>query len=155
MTLEELKIGTSEFNAPALLAHWAWRIPQHLEPLFLSTFGDWFLRDADDHVRMFDLVAGELKQIADSRPEFEGLLELEDYQREWLMSHLVETLQRSGISRGRGQCYAFRTPPILGGALAVSNVVAWDLAAYQLGTSKIHQQVSGLPLGTHVIVKPP
>jgi T6SS immunity protein Tdi1, C-terminal len=126
--LEELKIPTGEFDAPGLLAHWAWRIPGHLQPLFLSTFGDWFFRDADGHVHMFDLVAGELKQVADSCSEFETCLDLEHYQREWLMSHLVEQLRSSGVARTRGQCYAFRTPPMLGGKLSTSNMVVWGIA---------------------------
>src|SRR5580765_6985367 len=131
--LDELKIPTDEFDTRGLLAYWAWRVPQHFEPVFLSAFGDWFFRDADNHVHMFDLVSGELKQVADSLSEFEALLELEDYQREWLMSELVEKLRRSGVTRARGQCYAFRTPPMLGGQLSPSNIVVWDLAAYQSG----------------------
>ncbi|MCB9913456.1 MAG: DUF1851 domain-containing protein [Verrucomicrobiales bacterium] len=149
----ELTISTEEFDAPELLALWEWRIPQHLQPLFLSTFGDWFFRDADDHVLMFDLVAGELEQVADSRPEFEALLELEEYQREWLMSHLVEELRKSGLIRAPGQCYAFRTPPMLGGELSPANIVIWDLRAYQSGTSEVHQQIGDLPPGTHVVAK--
>ena len=152
--LNELTISKEEFDAPRLLAHWERRVPQHLQPLFLSTFGDWFLRDSDDRIQMFDLVTGELKQVAYSRTEFEALLELEEYQREWLMSHLVEQLRQSGLARARGQCYAFRTPPMLGGQLSPSNVVVWDLAAYQSGTSKVHQQVGGLPPGTEVVIKP-
>jgi hypothetical protein len=152
--LNELTISTEEFDAPRLLAHWAWRVPQHFQPLFLSTFGDWFLLDTEDHIQMLDLVAGELKQVSDSRAEFEALLELEDYQQEWLMSHLVEQLRQSGMARARGQCYAFRTPPMLGGHLSPTNVVVWDLAAYQSGTSKVHQQVGGLPPCTEVVIKP-
>src|SRR6266566_3004711 len=148
--LNELTIGIEEFNAARSLAHWAWRVPQHLQPLFLSTFGDWFFQDADDHVHMLDLVAGELRQVADSRSEFETLLELEEYQREYLMSHVVEQLRLSGVARLRGHCYAFRTPPMLGGQLSPSNIVVWDIEAYQSGTSKVHQQVGGLPPGTHV-----
>ena len=152
--LNELTISTDEFDAPRLLSHWAWRVPQHLQPLFLSKFGDWFLRDTEDRIQMLDLVAGELKQVADSRAEFEALLELEDYQREWLMSHLVEQLRQSGMAPARGQCYAFRTPLMLGGQLSPSNVVVWELAAYQSGTSKVHQQVGGLPPGTEVVIRP-
>jgi hypothetical protein len=153
ITLDELKISTDEYDAPRLLAHWAWRVPQHLQPMFLSLFGDWFLRDSDDHIYMFDLVSAELKQVAGSRAEFEALLELEEYQREWLMANLAEKLRQSGIALARGQCYAFHTPPMLGGQLSPSNVVVWDLAAYQSGTSKIHRQVSDLPAGTEVIAR--
>lgn len=151
--LSELKIPLDEFDFRESLAHWAWRIPDNLQPLFLSTFGDWFFRDAKGHVHMLDLIVGEMKEVADSRPEFEALLELEDYQQEWLMLHLVEQLRQAGLTRARGHCYAFRTPPMLGGQMSPSNIVVWDLAAYQSGTSKVHQQVGGLPPGTHVITK--
>ena len=151
--LSELTIATEEFDAPRLLAHWSWRVPQHLRPLFLSTFGDWFLRDADDHVHMFDLVASQLRQVADSQVEFEALLELEEYRREWLMSHLVEQLRQLGVTRPRGQCYAFLRPPILGGELSANNIYLLDLALYQSGTSKIHQQVAHLPPGTEIVIK--
>ena len=153
ISLQELTIGTEEFEQSQLLSSWAWRMPQHLQPLFLSTFGDWFFRDGEDRILMFDLVSGELKQIADSKAEFEALLELEDYQREWLMSQMVEQLHQLGIKRAAGQCYAFRTPPMLGGQLLPSNIVLWDLEAYQTGTSKVHQQLGGLPFGTHVVAK--
>jgi hypothetical protein len=73
--LNELTISTDEFNTPRLLAHWAWRLPRQLQPLFLSTFGDWFFQDTNGHVQMFDLVTGELKQIADTRSAFEAMLE--------------------------------------------------------------------------------
>jgi len=150
--LADLKITEDEFDPSRLIAHWTWRVPVHFQPLFLSTFGDWFFCDPDDRVYLFDLVAGELKQIADSRAEFEALLELEEYQREWLMSHLVEQLRRLSILRPRGQCYAFRTPPILGGQLSPSNIVVWDLETYQSGTAKIHRQIGGLPPGTQVVI---
>jgi hypothetical protein len=152
--LNNLTIDIDEFDAARSLANLAWCIPQHFHPLLLSTFGDWFFRDADNHIHMFDLVTGELNQIADSRPEFEALLELEEYRREWLRSDFVEQLQRAGVKRARGKCYAFRTPPMLGGEQSSSNIVVWDLSAYQAGTSKVHQQVGGLPPGSRVVVKP-
>lgn len=151
--LQALMIGTDEFDAPRLFAHWSWRVPQHYQPICLSTFGDWFLRDSDDHIYIFDLVKSELRQIADSQVEFEALLDCEEYQREWLLSHVVAQLRQSGLIRSRGQCYAFRTPPMLGGQLATSNIIIWDLAAYQSGTSKVHRQVVDLPPGTEIVIK--
>jgi len=152
--MHNLRIELAEFDVPRLLAHWAWCIPQHYTPLFLSLFGDWFLRDGEGQVYTFDLVAGELKKIADSEIEFTALLETEEYQREWLMSQLAVAVEQRGLRRARGQCYAFQTPPMLGGQLSPDNVVVWDLAAYQSGTSKVHQQLAGLPPGGQVEIKP-
>ena len=102
---------------------------------------------------MLDLASGQLRLIADSEVEFFVMLAVEDRRRDWLMSHLVEAVEQAGIHRSPSQCFAFRTPPMLGGALAPSNIVPWDFAAYQTGTSKVLRQVAGLPLGSRVIVK--
>jgi hypothetical protein len=48
------------------------------------------------------------------------------------------------------QVLAFRTPPILGGALEPENVVAWDRWAYYEGLATLLPQVLNMPLGTEV-----
>lgn len=137
-----------------LLSTWSWRLdrPDYI-PLFLSLFGDWFLRDNRGLVYMLDLVAGQIKLIADSETEFMANLEDEEYQREWLMAHLASALSGADVVRTDTQCFAFRTPPMLGGTLSPDNVLSWDLEAYQNGTSKVHQQVAGLEPGTGVVIK--
>ena len=104
---------------------------------------------------MLDLASGQLRLIADSEVEFFVMLDVVDQRREWLMSDLVEAVEQAGIQRSPSQCLALRTPPMLGGALAPSNIVPWEFAAYQTGTSKVLRQVADLPLGTHIIIKPP
>jgi hypothetical protein len=66
----------------------------------------------------------------------------------------VEAAEKAGIQRSGSQCFAFRTPPMIGGKYAVSNIVPWDFAKYQIGTSKALRQIADLPLGTRVVVKP-
>jgi len=102
---------------------------------------------------MLDLVSGKLRQIADSDVEFFIMLDTEEQRREWLMSHLVEAAEEAGIQRSASQCFAFRTPPTLGGPLSPANLVPWDFAAYQSGISELLQQVANLPIGTQVIAK--
>jgi len=150
MKLDELTIRPRGDQAQRLLALWDWRIPQHYEVLFLSLFGDWFLTDDNGFVHLFDLVSSELRHTADSEAELMVILDEPENRNEWLMEHAVVALKEAGISLGEGQCYAFRTPPMLGGTMSVDNVIAWDLEAYQAGTSKVHRQVADLPPGTQV-----
>jgi len=103
---------------------------------------------------MFDLISCELREIAASETEFLAKLETEEQRREWLRSHLVAAAEEAGIERSPTQCFAFRTPPIIGGTFALSNLVPWDFAKYQVGTSKVLQQVADLPIGTQVITEP-
>ncbi|MBN9691944.1 MAG: DUF1851 domain-containing protein [Verrucomicrobia bacterium] len=149
--LSEITFSPEQVDALSLRVLWSWRVPESYRPLLLSLFGDWFFADSHDRVHMLDLVSGQLRPIADTEVEFFVMLDAEEQRHEWLMSHLVEAAERAGIQRSASQCFAFRTPPSLGGPLSPANLVPWDLAAYQTGTSKLLQQVADLPIGTQVI----
>jgi hypothetical protein len=152
--LSEISFLPDQCGADSLRAAWSWRIPESYRTVLLSLFGDWFLADSQDRIHMLDLTSGQLRLIANSEVEFLVMLDVEDKRREWLMSHLVEAVEQAGVQRSPLQCFAFRTPPVLGGALEPSNIVPWDFAAYQTGTSKVLRQVADLPLGSQVMVKP-
>jgi hypothetical protein len=152
--LSDISFLPDQCGAASLLAEWSWRVPENYRPLLLSLFGDWFLVDPEGRVHMFDLLSCELCEIAASETEFFVKLETKEQRREWLRSHLVEAAEQAGIQRSASQCFAFRMPPIIGGKFALSNVVPWDFAKYQIGTSKVLQQVADLPLGTRVVIKP-
>jgi Domain of unknown function (DUF1851) len=152
--LSEISFLPDQCGADSLRAAWSWRIPESYRTVLLSLFGDWFLADSHDRIHMLDLTSGQLRLIANSEVEFLVMLDVEDKRREWLMSHLVEAVEHAGVQRSPLQCFAFRTPPVLGGALEPSNIVPWDFAAYQTGTSKVLRQVADLPLGSQVMVKP-
>lgn len=151
--LERLLIRLDKAKAKELLSLWSWRLDRPFTPLVLSVFGDWFLRNETGIVYLLDLVSGELREIATSEEEFWLFLDDEANRKEWLMSHVVTVLEKAGVSRSASECFAFRTPPMLGGQLSVENIVPWDLAAYESGTSKVHRQASGLPPGTEVIAR--
>ena len=133
---------------------WSWRVPETFRPILLSLFGDWFLLDTDGRVHILNVISCELYEIAANETEFFVELETEERRREWLRSHLVEAAEQAGIERSPSQCFAFRTPPIIGGKFALSNVMPWDFVKFQIGTSKVLQQVADLPIGTKVIIKP-
>jgi T6SS immunity protein Tdi1, C-terminal len=152
--LSAISLLPDQCSAESLLAEWSWRVPENYLPILLSLFGDWFLLDPEGRVHMLDLISCELSQIAANETEFFAKLETEELRREWLRSHLVEAAERVGIQRSSSQCFAFRTPPMIGGKFALSNIVPWDFAKYQIGTSKVLQQVAHLPPGTQVITKP-
>jgi len=153
-TLSDISFLPDQCGADSVRAVWSWRIPESYRAVLLSLFGDWFLADSQDRIHMLDLASGQLSLIANSEVEFFVMLDVEDNRREWLMSHLVEAAEQAGIHRSPSQCFAFRTPPMLGGAFAPSNIVPWDFVAYQTGTSKVLRQIADLPLGSHVVAKP-
>ncbi len=102
---------------------------------------------------MLDLTSGELRLIADTEVEFLAMLDIEGHRREWLMSHLVEAVERVGIQRSLRSVLPFTLHPMLDGALAPSNVSV-GFRGISNGTSKDLRQVADLPPGTHVIIEP-
>jgi hypothetical protein len=143
----DLYTRAGDVDAPRVLVTWAWFLRRPYRLLGLSAFGDLFLEDADGSVKMLDLVACELKEIATGIEEFDWGLGDAAHQEEWLMAGLCRRGAEAGMHRGADQCLAFRTPPMLGGALEPENLVVWDRWAYYEGLAKLLPQVLGSPLG--------
>src|SRR5690242_16376735 len=109
------------------MATWSSMLRGPCRLLGLSAFGDLFLARPDESIDMLDLVGGELKQVAVCIEEFEYGLQSDEGRRDWLMGPLVDQAAEAGLCPAKGQCLAFRTPPLLGGALNSANLVVWDI----------------------------
>lgn len=145
--------AASTILANHVIATWSWLLPKDAFVLGMSLFGDAFLIDPQGTVYMLDLVAGNVKPIAVCKEEFEWEVGQEKGRNEWLMVPLASHLAASGVVPSDQECYAFRTPPILGGAIAPANVILWDVFKYHTGLSKIVRQVGDLPPGTQVVAR--
>jgi hypothetical protein len=150
----DLYTPAANIDATRVLATWEWFLRRQYRLLGVSAFGDLFLEDADGSIKMLNLVACELKEIATCIEEFDWGLGDAAHQEEWLMAGLCRRAADAGMHRDADQCLAFRTPPILGGALEPENLLAWDRWAYYEGLAKVLPQVLNLPCGTQVAVKP-
>ena len=149
--LKSLFVNACESDRELVREVWAWLVPEGCRLLGFSPFADCFLEKSDGRVLLLDLVSGEVTVIADSVPEFHVLAELADYQERWFLASLVSALgDRRPVA---GQCFAFRTPPLLGGELQPANVVLWDRAAYLEGLSTLFRKVLPLPPGTEIVLK--
>ena len=144
----------AEVDAARLLAPWGCLLAKPFRLLGVSVFGDLFLEDAGGSIKMLDLVAGELKEIASCREEFEWGLSDPGHQQDWLMANLAGAAARRDLRPVRGQCLAFRKPPLLGGNLAPDNLVVWDLYNYHEGLAKLYHQIFGLSEGTEITTEP-
>ena len=69
------------------------------------------------------------------------------------MIPLVDKMVAAGAVLQPGQCYGFKTPPVLGGDYSVENagpLPVWDyLGAY----GSIHEQPQDVPDGSQVVLK--
>ena len=139
--------------AKHVLSSWGWLLDKNYTVIGMSLFGDTFLKDEKGCIFMLDVLNGKLKQIAYCIEEFEFDLNGETSRRDWLMEPLARQLIVAGVRVDVGQCYAFKTPPALGGKLWPENVVLWNLFKYHEGLSSLFRQISDLPPGTQIVPK--
>jgi hypothetical protein len=119
-------------------------------PLLTSQLGDVVLAREGDGVYFLDVVAGTLTREWDDVDAMADALETLEGQERYLRRALVEAAYRAGLVPGDTQVYDFATPPVLGGAVAASNVTPTDfVVAVNLG-GQIHEQVRDLPPGTTI-----
>ncbi len=147
-------IPASEIDVPTLLSVWSAMLPADSELLGASLFGDLFVARESGEVDMLDLVAGELKQVADCVEEFEWDRKQPERREELLMQSLADAALAAGIKPGAAECLAFCTPPMLGGPLRPENLVAWNFVAYHTGLADLWRQIKDLPPGTEVVAQP-
>jgi hypothetical protein len=138
---------------PKTLASWSWLVPAEFTLWLINRFADLFLVLPDSTVHMLDVGVGTLTKVADSRDDFRAKIDDVDTANEWLMIPLVDRMVAAGVVLQPGQCYGFKTPPVLGGDYTVENcgpLPVWDyLGAY----GSIHEQLRDVPDGSQVVLK--
>lgn len=100
-------------------------------------------------------VLAQLKTIIDSlsrrhQDELSADLNSPSGQDEYLMVNLAGQAESSGIQLNAGEVYSFRVPPVLGGAIDLSNIEVSEFVVTLDIAGHIHQQVLTLPPGTPI-----
>ena len=58
-----------------------------------------------------------------------------------------------GVVLQPGQCYGFKTPPVIGGNYSVENVSPLPVGDYLGPSGSIHEQLRDVPDGSQVVLK--
>jgi hypothetical protein len=142
------------FLAPAAneadLSSWSPLVPEGARILCTNLFGDAFLVDATGAVHMLSRSGASIEQVASSEEEFcEKLIHDEEG---WQLRPLADRCAAAGKTIGEGQCYAFTTPPFLGGDYSVDNVWVSPWREWFALTADLYNQTKDLPEGASVQV---
>src|SRR5579885_2968945 len=108
-------IPAADTDAARILAMWGWFLRHPYRLLGVSAFGDLFLEDGDASIKMLDLVACELKEIATCIEEFDWGLGDPAHQEKWLMAGpcrlgSTDLLRRAREVATAGSEFAARNP---------------------------------------------
>jgi hypothetical protein len=136
-----------------LLRPWHWLVPSTFTVWMVNRFGEPILVFDDASVHYFDIGAGKLTQIAESRDDFIQRVDLNGNANDWFMIPLVDQCAAAGLALGPDQCYAFRQLPVLGGDYVMANVMVSKLAGYYEYAGLVHERIRGYPDGTRVKIQ--
>jgi hypothetical protein len=138
LTWDDLLIqNISAENARAWIAEWESLVSGRFHPVFMSRFGDWFLRRPDGTTELLDVLEGTLTTIADTPAAFDELVNDPKWQEDHLLSWLVYQLHEDGKAPSDNECYGFVPHPALGGPIDRRNVVVLDIIVWQTICSQI------------------
>jgi hypothetical protein len=147
-------IDPGDIDWSIALANWTWLLPAEGTVWLANRFADLFLVLSDGTVHMLDVGAGTLCKVAESKDEFLAKADDIDNANNWFMVPLADEMVAAGIELREGQCYAWKTPPVLGGQYTVANCGPLSFADYLSGYGSIHRQLQDVPDGGQVVLKP-
>jgi len=153
MSIHDYLIDHREFDWRSFFAEWTWLVSNEFTVWLMNRFGDLFLVFDDGSVRMLDVGAGTLKQVANSRDDFRAQVDEENNANEWFMIPLIDQLVAGGVTLEEGQCYSYKKLPVLGGDYTVDNTCVLPVAEHYGAFGSIHKQIKDLPDGTEVVIK--
>ncbi len=157
MEADEYLTDHSQCDWQHMLGDWEWLLEDDFEvaPWLVSKFGDLFFLDEEGVVYWLNISDGELTEVAENETEFIELLEAENYIDELFQISFVHEMSDAGKKLAAGECYGFRTLPVLGGEYDASNIDVWPIADYWKFCGRIHVQLDGLPDGTELDIDVP
>jgi len=118
-------------DASLWIAEWPTLVSGRFHPVFMSKFGDWFLRRSDGTTGLLDVLEGTLTTIAKSTAEFDDALNEIEWQEKHLLSWLVYELHQDGKIPAKSQCYGFTPHPGVGGQIDRCTTMLFDIPVWQ------------------------
>ncbi len=118
-------------DARTWLGYWSGWVPGSAAPVFMSKFGDWFLRRPDGSTDELSVIDGTYSAIASTPEEFLALANTQTWQEEHLLSLDVYQLHERGIIPQQGQCYGLAPHPAWSGRMELEHVIVMEIGAWQ------------------------
>ena len=132
LTWDDLVIQSiPDSDARTWLAYWSGMVGGRVAPVFVSKFGDWFLRRPDGGTDELSVIEGTYSSVASTPEESASLVNSQTWQEQHLLSFQVAQLHERGIIPQAGQCYAFAPHPALLGRIDIERVMLMDIGVWQ------------------------
>lgn len=140
LTWDDLLIqNLTDSDVRTWLSYWPSRVTGQVTPVFMSQFGDWFLRRPDGGTDELSVIDGTYSSVACTPDEFLSLVNTQAWQEEHLLSLQVYQLHERGMIPQGGQCYGFSPHPALTGHIDIQQAMLFDIGVWQNICAQIFQ----------------
>lgn len=106
-------------DAQLWIEPWSRLLSGQCAPIFMSMFGDWFLRRPDGSTDELSVIAGTLQRVASTPEEFAACVNRVEWQERHLLSFHVAQLHERGLIPVSGECYGFAPHPVFTGRIDI------------------------------------
>ncbi len=141
MTIQDYLIDHPHFDWPKLLVRWIWLLPPQFTVWLMNRFGDLFLMLPDGSIHLLDVGAGTLTKLAESQDEFCRKIDEGENANTWLLVPLVDRLVAADVRLQAGQCYSYRTLPVVGGKPTPDNTLVLGIVEHYRRCGATHQGI--------------
>jgi hypothetical protein len=138
----------SQRDLEIALQGWDWIDLSELRPIAVSSFGDVFFLSEEGPIVHLDWIEGTLTTVSQSLREFEESLDSEEVRDRLILMGFVLGARARGLLLEAGECYDFKVPPVLGGAMDGENVQKLSFAVKLNMAGQIHDKVRNLEAGS-------
>ena len=121
----------AELDVRTWLGYWSGWVDGRVAPLFMSKFGDWFLRRPDGSTDELSVLEGTYTTVASTPEAFSALVNSPQWQEQHLLSGMVALFHERNIIPPPGQCYAFAPHPSFTGRIDPARVMLMDIGVWQ------------------------
>jgi hypothetical protein len=121
----------SASDAQTWLGYWTGMVRGKVAPVFMSKFGDWFLRRPDGGTDELSVIDFTYSTVASTPEEFASLVNTQAWQEEHLLSFQVAQLHERGVVPGPGQCYALAPHPMWSGRIDIERATLMEIGVWQ------------------------
>lgn len=153
MNIHDYLIDQTGLEWSSLLQEWYWLLPPKFSVWLFTRAGDLFITLPDGSVHLLEVGSGQLRRVAASRHDACAQLDRPGVADEWLMIPVVDKLVASGCALSPGQCYSYKTLPILGGSYAFEGRVQLPIREHFGVWGGLHHKISDLPDGAKVEIE--
>ena len=132
-----------------LRSTWAWLLPDPVRILMQNAFGNMLVACHDGTLWRVIPEALTAKKIRDDK-NFLAAFEDEAFREDWLLEGVADAALAALGPLREGQCYAFKTWPIMGGAFTPDNMYVATMTEWLGVSGEVGKQIKDLPNGATI-----